>query len=345
VAIQERNQEVSWEKGEQTGSALPLRTSGRHESDERRRDRSGGSRPAWMARGLGWLSLGLGLGAVAAPRQLARVIGVGDDEGSRAVLRAAGLRQIATGVGILAQSDSPEWHSARIRGDMMDLALLGSVLTSDRANRPKVAAATAATAAVVGIMAMDLHCREQFRHQSGAPQKRLPRDRSIRVQKSGTVNRSPEDLYRFWHNFENLPRFMNHLQSVQVTGEKSSHWKAKGPARMTVEWDAEIIADSPNELIAWRSLDGADVDHVGSVRFERAPGGRGTEVRVEMQYIPPGGVISATLAKLLGEAPDQQTQEDLRRFKQLMEAGEIVQSGATARDRGPAQPPAAPARS
>jgi uncharacterized membrane protein len=294
-----------------------------------------------MARGLGWLSLGLGLAAVAAPRQLARVIGVGDHDGSRAVLRAVGLREIATGVGILAQPDSAQWLSARIGGDVMDLALLGSALASDHANRPRVAATTAA---VVGIMALDLRCREQFRHQPGAPQKSLPMDRSLRVQKSVTVNRSPEELYRFWHNFENLPRFMNHLQSVQVTGEKRSHWKAKGPAWMTVEWDAEIIADRANELIAWRSLKGADVDHAGSVRFERAPGGRGTEVRVEMQYIPPGGVISATLAKLFGEAPDQQMQEDLRRFKQLMEAGEIVRSEATLRGRGPARPTGAHAR-
>jgi uncharacterized membrane protein len=223
---------------------------------------------------------------------------------------------------------------------MMDLALLGSALTSDHADRPRVAAAAAA---VVGIMALDLRCREQLRHQPGAPQKRLPRERSMRVQKSVTVNRSPEELYQFWHNFENLPRFMNHLQSVQLTAENRSHWKAKTPARMTIEWDAEIIADRPNELIAWRSLEGADVDHAGSVHFERAPGGRGTEVRVEMQYIPPGGVIGATLAKLLGGAPDQQMQEDLRRFKQLVEAGEIVRSEATMRGRGPAQPPVAPA--
>jgi uncharacterized membrane protein len=105
------------------------------------------------------------------------------------------------------------------------------------------------------------------------------------------------------------------------------------------------IADRPNELIAWRSLEVADVDHAGSVRFKPAPGGQGTEVRVEMQYIPPGGVIGATIAKLFGESPDQQLQEDLRRFKQVMEVGEVIQSEATARGRGPAQPPAMPGRS
>jgi uncharacterized membrane protein len=269
------------------------------------------------------------------------LIGVPDDDDTRAVVRAVGLREIVTGIGILSRDRPAGWLWARAGGDVMDLALLGSALKSDHADRPRVAAAAAA---VIGIMALDLRGGQQLRHSPGAAQRSLPRDRTIRVQKSITVNRSPEELYRFWQHFENLPRFMNHLQSVQVAGEKRSHWKAKAPAGMTVEWDAEIIADRPNELIAWRSLEGADVDNAGSVHFKPAPGGRGTEVRVEMQYIPPGGVIGATIAKLFGEAPEQQVQEDLRRFKQLMEAGEVVQSEATARGRGPAQPPATPVR-
>ena len=294
------------------------------------------------ARGLGWFSVGLGLAAVAAPRRLAQLIGVSDDDDTRAVLRAVGLREIATGVGILVRPRAAGWLRARVGGDVMDLALLGSALKSDHANRPRVAAAAAA---VIGVMALDLRCSEQLSRSPGARQRSLPRDRSIRVQKSITVNRSPEELYRFWRNFENLPRFMSHLDSVRVTEGKRSHWRAKAPIGMKVEWDAEIINDRLNELIAWRSLDGADVDNAGSVHFKRAPGGRGTEVRVEMQYIPPGGVIGATIAKLFGEEPGQQVSGDLRRFKQVMEAGEIVQSEATARGRGPAQPSATPVRS
>ena len=110
------------------------------------------------------------------------------------------------------------------------------------------------------------------------------RDRTVRVQKSVTVNRPPEELYRFWRHFEYLPRFMKHLESVHVTGETRSHWRAKAPIGMRVEWDAEIIHDRPNELIAWRLCEGADVDHAGSAHFKRAPRGRGTEVRVEMQH-------------------------------------------------------------
>ncbi|HEX8474725.1 MAG TPA: SRPBCC family protein [Pyrinomonadaceae bacterium] len=144
----------------------------------------------------------------------------------------------------------------------------------------------------------------------------------VKVEKSVTINRSPEELYRFWRNFENLPRFMHHLESVHVTGEKTSHWVAKAPAGGSVQWNAEIYNEKENELIAWRSLEGSDVDNAGSVHFQPATGGRGTHVKVSVKYDPPGGVVGATIAKLFGEEPSQQIQEDLRRFKQLMETGE-----------------------
>ncbi|MEJ7714080.1 MAG: SRPBCC family protein [Pyrinomonadaceae bacterium] len=118
-----------------------------------------------------------------------------------------------------------------------------------------------------------------------------------------TINKSPEELYKYWRSFENLPRFMNHLESVKVTTDKRSHWVAKAPAGTTVEWDAEIINEKENELIAWRSLEGADVDNSGSVRFQRSQGGRGTEVKVEIRYTPPGGILGAAVAKLLEKSP------------------------------------------
>ncbi len=148
-------------------------------------------------------------------------------------------------------------------------------------------------------------------------------DAGIAVQQSATVNRTAEDLYRFWRNFENLPRFMDHLQSVRTEGDTRSHWIAKAPAGTTVEWDAEITADQPNESISWRSLPGADVDNQGTVRFVSAPGGRGTEVHVELEYSPPAGAAGSIVAKLFGEEPGQQVAGDLRRFKNVMEAGEI----------------------
>lgn len=147
-------------------------------------------------------------------------------------------------------------------------------------------------------------------------------DRGIKVEKSVTINKSPEELFRFWRRFENLPRFMNHLESVTTTSGGRSHWVARAPAGTTVQWDAEVYNEKENELIAWRSLDGADVDNAGSVRFEPAAGaGGGTTVRVTLRYDPPGGALGAAVARLFGENPEQQIEEDLNRFKQVMETG------------------------
>jgi uncharacterized membrane protein len=144
----------------------------------------------------------------------------------------------------------------------------------------------------------------------------------VRVEHAVTINRSPEELFRFWRNLENLPRFMSHLEAVRNTGGNRSHWVARGPMGVTLEWDAEIHNERPNALIAWRSLEGSEVDTAGSVHFTPAPGHRGTELKVVLKYDPPAGKAGATLARLFGTAPEQQIQEDLRRFKQIMEAGE-----------------------
>jgi uncharacterized membrane protein len=147
--------------------------------------------------------------------------------------------------------------------------------------------------------------------------------RGIRVEKSITINREPAQIYEFWRNLENLPRFMDHLESVTAYDDKRSHWVATGPAGKSVEWDAEIINEVPNELIGWRSLEDSEVDNAGSVQFRRAAGGRGTEVRVTMRYDPPGGALGAVVAKLFGEEPSQQVEGDLRRLKALLETGEV----------------------
>lgn len=148
---------------------------------------------------------------------------------------------------------------------------------------------------------------------------------SIRVEKTVTIsNKSPAELYQFWRNFENLPHFMKHLKHVTVINENLSHWIATAPMGGSVEWDAQIINDQENRLIAWASVENADVDNSGFVRFQPAPGNRGTEVKVVVEYNPPGGAVTATLAKFFGEEPKQQIGDDLRRFKMLMETGEIA---------------------
>lgn len=147
--------------------------------------------------------------------------------------------------------------------------------------------------------------------------------RGIHVEHSVTINKSPEELYRFWRDFKNLPRIMDHIESVVVQDDKRSHWMAKAPAGYKIEWNAEIINDEPDKLIAWRSLPEATVPNSGSVRFAAAPADRGTEVHVVIDYIPPAGRIGWLVARLFGQEPKQQVQEDLRRFKQFMETGEV----------------------
>ncbi|HWP42436.1 MAG TPA: SRPBCC family protein [Blastocatellia bacterium] len=279
-----------------------------------------------LATALGWFSIGLGLAEVLAPRGLARLIGLGDDH--PVLFRLLGLREIASGVGILTARRPAGWLWSRVAGDAMDLSLLGAALASDDSDRGRVAAATAA---VAGVTSLDLLCAQKLSRDSG---------RAVRVE-TITINRPPEEVYGFWRDFQNLPRFMSHLESVRVIDGKRSHWVARAPAGMTVEWDAEIIEDAPNEVIAWRSLEGSGVPNAGSVRFSPAPGGRGTELRVQIEYEPPAGAIGAQIAKLTGEEPGQQLKGDLYRFKQVMETGEVVHSDSSIHSlMHPARPPA-----
>jgi uncharacterized membrane protein len=164
---------------------------------------------------------------------------------------------------------------------------------------------------------------------------------SLKVAKTVTINKPADELYRFWHNFENLPRFMKHLKDVKVYDERRSHWTTTGPLGGSVEWDAEIVEDRENESISWKSAAGADFDSSGSVQFKPAPNNLGTEVRVVTEYSPPGGAIGDVLAKftegiakLFGEAPEQQIGDDLRRFKMLAEAGEIATTEGQPKGKG-----------
>jgi len=146
---------------------------------------------------------------------------------------------------------------------------------------------------------------------------------SIHVQKTFTIDRPAQELYRFWHNLENLPRFMKHLTSVNTKGGRYSHWMARGPAGMPIEWDAELVDERPGEYLVWRSLPGSAISNRGSVEFRPATNGAGTEVTVALTYHNPVGKIGAAFAKMMGREPEFQVREDLRRFKALMETGEI----------------------
>jgi uncharacterized membrane protein len=203
---------------------------------------------------------------------------------------------------------------------MIDLALLGAGFAAPRANRARLAAASAG---VLGVTALDALCADQLQDASRLSVRAEPGG-TLRIRKRITVNRPAEALYRLWRDFTNHPRFMQRVESVQTIAERRTRWRARGPAGAPVEWEAEVTDDRPDELIAWRSLDRGPFQHAGVVRFEPAPGGRGTVVTVEMEHAP-RGMLAAAAAKLIGMAPEQQLQEDLRRFKQLAETGQVVQ--------------------
>jgi len=149
-------------------------------------------------------------------------------------------------------------------------------------------------------------------------------EQGIVVRRSVTIGQPAEELFAFWRKFDNLPKFMYHLERVDVLDSKRSHWVAKAPLGKTVEWNASIINEKPGQLIAWQTDPGAEVDSAGAVTFKAAPGGRGTEVHVSLSYMPPAGKVGSLVAKLLGEEPSQQIEGDLRRFKMLMETGEVA---------------------
>ena len=170
-----------------------------------------------------------------------------------------------------------------------------------------------------------------------SPFNRRPLSGRIHVTKSVIIDKSPAELYQFWRNFENLPKFMRHLESVTVRDEKLSHWKAKAPLGQTVEWGAELTSDVANERLGWKSLEGSDIANSGVVEF-RPTADRGTLVRVTMIYEAPGGKLGEFLAKLFGEEPGLQLVDDLHRFKQLMETGRVVTTEGQPSGREPAQP-------
>ncbi|RPI23185.1 MAG: SRPBCC family protein [Acidobacteria bacterium] len=258
-----------------------------------------------LAKGLGWFSVGLGVAQVVAPEQLARLIGV---QNRPFLMRLLGAREIAAGLGILMQDRPTPWLWSRVAGDAVDLTLLGIALGSEESDRTRLGVATAA---VLGVTALDVISSTRL------TQERAP----IRVRKAITINRPADEIYRFWKDFQNLPRFMKHLESVRMTGGNRSHWTATGPAGTRVEWDAETTEDRPGQVIAWRSTEPADVENWGSVTFRDTS--RGTELHVDLAYFPPGGRLGSWAAWFMGEEPGQQLQDDLRRLKQFLETGEI----------------------
>ncbi|HEX5809077.1 MAG TPA: SRPBCC family protein, partial [Anaerolineales bacterium] len=199
------------------------------------------------------------------------------------------------------------------------MALLAYTLS----RRPRLGLPIALDAGYMLYRGVTGHC--VFYQMLGINRAETDGHEGILVERAVTVNRPRADLYQMWRDFENLPRFMQHLESVRVEDRDSgrSHWVAKGPLGKNIEWDAEVIEERENELLVWKSLPGSLVESMGRVEFVDAPGGRGTVVHVSMRYNPPAGSLGAAFAKLFGQEPGTQIKEDLRHFKQIMETGEI----------------------
>jgi len=286
-----------------------------------------------VTQGLGWFSIALGAAEAFAPGAVARLIGV-DEEDHKGLLRVYGVRELAAGFAIVSRPKPTYWMWNRVLGDLIDLASLARAMRSPENNRTKL---TAATLAVLGVTALDIVCSVQLTRETAPTTGHdedsfmLPEtvDGTQLLSASITVNKPIAEVYAFWKNPANYPQFISSLESVQVTGEGRSHWKVKAPIGLTVEWDAKVVNDVPNELIAWESLDG-DVHNTGTVRFRPAAGNRGTEIQLETQVKPKAGPVGAKIARLFEAVPKTQMMNDLRRFKQLIELGEIVKSDASA---------------
>lgn len=261
-----------------------------------------------LANGLGWFSIGLGVAELLAPRAIARMAGTKDH---RALIRGYGLREIASGISILERPQNAGMVWSRVVGDAVDLVSLGTSLRSRRTDRTK---AIGTMAAVAGVTVLDVLCAQQL-SRIGKPE--------LQIASTVIVDRPVQECYQYWRQLDHLPQFMDYIQSVRITGDKRSHWTAMLPGEKKMEWDAETTEDRPNERISWQSLPGSDVHHSGTVHFEAAPEGRGTMVRVNFDYSHPAK-SAAVFAKLIGKHPEQVLYKDLRRFKQLMETGEVI---------------------
>ena len=269
-----------------------------------------------LERGLGWFSIGLGAAAVAAPRVVCWMSGLR----SPTLMRLVGTRELAAGIGILTQRDRAPWLWSRVVGDTFDLAGLSVAL----ARRGRRGRATVALAAVAAVTALDVLAALRLTgSRAGRTVPQVSGQTDIYLERSIAVGKPPGECYRFWRSFENLPRFMQSLESVRQLDERRSRWVARGPMATRLEWTSEVTADRPGEELAWRTLDDSGAANAGSVRFEAAPAGRGTIVRVSLHYSPRGGALGAGLVRLLGHDPQSRIREDLRRFKQVMETGEI----------------------
>jgi len=273
-----------------------------------------------LARGLGWFSIALGLTELVAPRAITRALGLRGQEG---LMRAYGLREIGTGIGILAAEDPAPWIWGRVGGDALDLATVaGGLETSKRGS------ALFVLLALGGVTAVDVACGRQLRRDremadpdgrgAGAPAEAAEAERSI------TIGKTARELYERWRDPATLGRVMAPFATVRSSEGGTMHWQVAGPLGQNLDWETEAVGDRSDEAIGWQSLPDAQVPSEGSIRFRPATGGRGTVATLRVRFDPPGGVLGDAVAKLLGGlVPATVVDTALHRFKSLVETGEI----------------------
>jgi len=297
----------------------------------------------WPARSLGWLGVGLGVAGLAAPGQVAQLVGCRDRRSTRRALRLLGARELLTGLAIVARRRPNRWLWSRVVGDAIDIGLLLGTTGFGRKNR-RVPLALGALG-VVTAADIFTSCRTTLATRAterenastpGTPEWEAGTSGAglVPLRAAVTINRPRAEVYAFWRRLENLPRFMTYLGSVRAIDDRRSHWTATAGGKVIAEWDGEIVTDVPDLLIGWRSsTKSTAVTHAGRVRFMDAPGNRGTEVHLEMRVALPGGALAQKAAKIFRKLPDKvagkMAENDLRRLKQLLETGALVVSDAS----------------
>jgi uncharacterized membrane protein len=266
----------------------------------------------------GWLSVGVGLTELVAPRQAAGLLGLPPTSRMVKTLRLLSLREISNGLAILQRPSDPAALWARVAGDGLGITLLSQQLGAPATSRARV---LLSLALLGGVAFADLRSAMAMARLDGV--RGWEAGKGFDMKAAITINRSVQDVYRFWRQFETFPGFMRNFEEVERLDDCRSRWTFAGPAGVHLDWEAEIVADEPDRLIGWRSTPGSVVDHLGAVRFAHARGGRGTEARVELTYRPPVGEMGRSAAWLFGSDPHGEVRKDLRRVKHLLEIGDM----------------------
>ena len=301
-----------------------------------------------LATMFGGMSTGIGAWYVVAPEHFLETIGAPPTTRRIAVARMVGAQELGVGSALLMDGRAAPWLTSRLLGDVLHGAMLGLAWRSRDIDRNKMSLAWGAWAMITAADAAATLLAGQKERTGVADDEPTGSSEGALAVADGdvhgsvTIKADPRAVYDYWRRLENLPRVMTHLERVEESDGTRSHWVARAPLGTEVEWDAEITDDVPGERIAWSSTQGSQIWNAGEVTFQRAPGDRGTEVHVRLEYAPPGGPVGAAIARLLGEEPKNQIKGDLRRLKQVIETGEVIVSEAVAGGRSRRQRPARP---